>query len=703
MKGRNTPVLWPLYGTCLAALGFAVVVILLRLFRPPCGRDLLLLCYGIALVTGGLFYGVFWRSITQGRRSFPLALAREIFRATALLFSLFLAYQVTFRLIFRFEAWILPHAICALIFGGILGFLLSTTFLFAYFLHRSLCLLSQFASQKRSLALLMGPLLYCPSSENTLAYPELHYDPLPGLSRLKIPFPEILADAPRVVRSSSTIPLLCLVKDAHLYPIQLEEIHIHLSTTSPSHFEGKDLLLVKAIHASVSERYWYQIYEIPLPLEKAEEVELDVTFLFRREGSLHRVNNDNFPQMSHAPLKVQLSQELFPGMEGWLYGDGHAHSWYSDNQVEFGAPLDVLRRMAEAVGLDWVACVDHSFDLDDAMEDTMKDDLSFPRWHQYLKEIQELNALGPEVLLIPGEELSCRNAFGFDVHMILLGNTELWPGGSDACERFPWDIAPHTVKEVLDLLPNSVAAFAAHPHTGRSYNQALFISRTNWLQRDYEHPRLHGLQLWNGRVPYKDTHELWSKLLLKGSRLTVLAGSDAHGDFNSKKGIRTPFFSTYDDSSKYLGVARTAVRVGEDRTPEAIVSAIRQGRSVATSGPFLFLAGQDTQGREWHVGDEASSPVQRYCLTALSNSEFGPLQEIRIFMGRPGESQEQTIVLHPDPSSEPYTMIRIGEIQPPLTTGYLRGEATTRSSFFNGLCITNPIWVNAGRPRQTEP
>lgn len=71
--------------------------------------------------------------------------------------------------------------------------------------------------------------------------------------------------------------------------------------------------------------------------------------------------------------------------------------------IEFGAPLDTVALSAQAMGLDFVAVTDHSYDLDDEPGKWWKQDLHLTKWHQSRDQITRLNANYDNPLIIPGE------------------------------------------------------------------------------------------------------------------------------------------------------------------------------------------------------------------------------------------------------------------------------------------------------------
>ena len=61
-----------------------------------------------------------------------------------------------------------------------------------------------------------------------LLYAELHPRLFPFPNILNRRFPEILADAPSRINRNSKLPILVLVKDSHLYPVELISVMVEM-------------------------------------------------------------------------------------------------------------------------------------------------------------------------------------------------------------------------------------------------------------------------------------------------------------------------------------------------------------------------------------------------------------------------------------------------------------------------------------------
>ena len=115
-----------------------------------------------------------------------------------------------------------------------------------------------------------------------ILYAETHYKFKGIYSRLKKSEPEIIADAPFRVEPNHPIPILLLVKDAHRYPIQLEEVIITISLKNSIIFEQR-----YSLHIPIeNNHFWYQTFFIKKPENCYGFVQLDVQFTLKVNGKI---------------------------------------------------------------------------------------------------------------------------------------------------------------------------------------------------------------------------------------------------------------------------------------------------------------------------------------------------------------------------------------------------------------------------------
>ena len=271
--------------------------------------------------------------------------------------------------------------------------------------------------------------------------------------------------------------------------------------------------------------------------------------------------------------------------------------------MEFGPPLDAIKNMAEAIGLQAVAVTDHSYDLDDLPNDYLVNDPQLSKWQALQDEVQSLNKeSGP--VLIHGEEVSVGNGRRQNVHMLILNDPVFYPGMGDSGEKW-LQTEPHmSIPRLLsDLSPHAVA-FAAHPKARPPWPQRLLLGRDQWYDQDCEQKGLHGLQIWNGEeaAGFEEGLAYWTRQLLNGQRLTIIGGNDSHGDFNRVRHIKIPFWTILESYHHLFGRVRTGILTPTSPSSHSeLLQALSQGRCIISNGPFaqMTLARQ----RDWRNGD----------------------------------------------------------------------------------------------------
>ena len=531
-----------------------------------------------------------------------------------------------------------------------------------------------------------------------LLYAEMHYRWWPLPSRYFRKEPEILADAPRRVEPGRQLPLLLLVKDAHRYPITLERVTVEVETG-----EGRQALPEIAIGCEISEHWWHQTVMLERPLPSGD-ISLWVTFHYRSKGKsfgkaqdrLCTCTTHNLRSLKPRPLRVHLAAESLPG-ENVVWGDLHVHTSFTEDMMEFGAPLDAIRQAATAAGLGFVCATDHSYDLDDIAGDWRTPDPDLAKWRNFQGEVAALNEQGDGALIVPGEEVSVRNASDQNVHSLALGHPEFLPGSGDAGERLFRTRSELDVEAFTQCLAPDSIAIAAHPCYHFPLIQQLLVRRGAWKSRDLQHPGICGLQVLNGRVDedfFRGMAE-WKDLLLRGHRKFVYAGSDAHGNFNMNRQIRTPFVSLEERTTYVLGTCRTGVLGVQPGDMAGILAALKAGRCIISTGPFINLR-ITAEGRTAAIGETIRAGKVEVRLELASTAEFGPLAGFRLLRGLVGRGPEETLQ-EMSFDGERYSAKWEGAYDLEPGTTYFRAEVESRppGRTITGLALTNPIWVES--------
>jgi hypothetical protein len=526
-------------------------------------------------------------------------------------------------------------------------------------------------------------------------YAELHYRFIPGASTLYRRVPEIYWDCPWRVTHGETLPLVLLIKDAHKFPVTVEEVEITVECGGERRALRVGDHVTGSIDTPVLVRhpYYYAVMEIALPDDIRGAVRIQPTVRATIDGRAVTFGVSGHPSFSTEPLSVYVADGPLPTADGWSYADTHCHSWHTSDQIEFGAPPDVLARMARAVGLRWVFVTDHSFDLTVPPGRWFGEDHDETRWNKLEHEIKEINSASGDVTLIRGEEVSCGSADDKNLHLLVYSVPELIPGKGDAAKRWRvWRNRPDmSMRDALKIVRrHGGVAFASHPMNEPSLMERTVLNRGAWQDEDL-HEDLDGWELWNtdAVAPFEKARADWIRLLLQGSRMPVIAGSDAHGDFNRMRAINLPFLAVEESFREAFGRPRTAVYTPEPTLP-CVYDAMRAGRAVMTNGPFVTFTVDVTDGPSVCLGGTARPGDAIIRTQARSTEEFGELSRVTLYVGSIGSGEKPATLGENQGMGQDV----VGRLTLEKGT-YLRVEAEARRGDSITRAITNPIWVDA--------
>ena len=522
-------------------------------------------------------------------------------------------------------------------------------------------------------------------------YAETHYRFRYFFSFLRKAEPELIADAPFRVEPRTNIPILFLAKDAHRYPCRLLDVSVTIR--QEGHPDRKQNLLHRPI--SLNQYWWWRIFSID-PHHCRGWIDLDVEFTISVDGKTVSYKNDNFRTSTRKSLRVYVSAHPLPTFPGLSYGDCHVHSNYTDDQVEFGAPIAAGVTLAPAMGLSFFAATDHSYDLDDEPEHYLRNDPGLSKWRTLNKEVDHHNDSGSRCLVLRGEEASCRNSESHTVHMVVLGEKTFFPGSGDSAERWFRTKSELTATTIAQSVSSGLT-FAAHPMEHVPLLQKMLLGRGQWQLDDLLSPGLTGVQFLNGTIGsgYEKGKQRWTRALLTGARLVLIAGNDAHGNFNRFRQLGIPFLTIRESGMQIFGKMRTGVFVRGKKTETTILHALRAGNSIITDGPIARMDIRTRNGAQLGtMGGHYTAREATIEVEAGSSQEFGVIEHIRLFCGRIGESAEE-LVFEDRPAAYKSKIRFPLAIEAPL---YVRAEITTSmKGTFDGLphfCLTNPLWIS---------
>ncbi len=562
---------------------------------------------------------------------------------------------------------------------------------------------------------------------------------------IKRTFPSFRADAPyRIEPDQEYIPLLVEIVD--LPPqekrIKIQSIHIYdwMSIKNPGarikfydyatarieNEDGKEIVDKNnkpyyfleeedkdGIYNRNGKNSWYRIAFLrrsDIKTEDKDFLHIGVRFVFACIDE----QEYNF-EMN---LKIHLAKESLPKIsETWRYGDIHYHSEFTNNLTEFGGPMRMAKAAGIASGLQWVAITDHSCDLDPK---------TFVDMQQQAQDVSE----DGKFILIPSEEVTVeKNKERFkqiDYLHLLVHGADFIRGTFSGT---------HPLPGVFNSLKrHSLAfAFAAHPTA----------FKINWeddngdYDQGFRFPQFYGLQILNAKfrevcrihsvdsidpfekngefrrdrtllqkmiassnyeTQWKNGIKMWDKYLLKGlslnpvRKLYIVAGSDAHGDFNYSI-VVNPLTGNFITDNAF-GKVRTLVS-REELTEAGLSESLKSGRYIVTDGPvvdFGIYGMRKGKLLKGSIGEDIEFQLSCFSFKVewKNTKEFGKLQDIKIIKnGKPLENPALALK-----ENERLQGLRKNiPIEQRELIAYYRIEACSQKGEEKFFCYTNPIWV----------
>ncbi len=528
-----------------------------------------------------------------------------------------------------------------------------------------------------------------------LSYAETHYRFKYFFSLYKKSDPEIIADAPHRVDPDRSYPVMILIKDADKYPVELLSVRLTLfHNAAKIHTQTFNFLP----HLKIDSHYFYKIVELPFTGQLASlfghmEMEAEITVL--RNGKTKVVRNNNHRFTSKTPLKFYRSKTKLPSLNGWIYGDPHTHSTYTEDQLEFGSPISAAPHLCRAMGISFFGVMDHSYDLDDRVDNYLLNDPALPKWNALQKEIDEVNAREKDFAVLRGEEVTCTNSDNNNVHFLLFGNRRFFHGSGDSGEKWFRTKSEYTIQQILAEKEKNVVAFASHPTEEVPFLQRFFLRRDEWNVNDMNERQLHGIQILNGEVSdgFLRGLDIWKWMLKRGEKKFLLAGNDAHGNFNRYVQISIPMLSFREKETQLFGEMRSAV-LTHQISEQSIIEAMGKGRVVITNGPMISIAVETDVQDAGTVGETVIGNRFVVKIQGATTDEFGTFRSITVFFGVIGKNERRLFEI--TDLSDPYSLHRISDWHDAEFFSYIRAEAVTHNAHGidrEGFCYTNPIWI----------
>jgi hypothetical protein len=474
-------------------------------------------------------------------------------------------------------------------------------------------------------------------------YAEIHFKFFPLFpSFLFRKQPEIIFDCPRRIGPGIDLPISLTIHDCSRFPVELTEVAISVSGTSfPvsvytfTSFNGYE------ITHSLQPNLRGFLFPIPRKKLTDGEIHINAKAVFKdRKNRENIIFNDNIPTSSKLSFNCKISSEPLPASQICGYGDFHVHSSFSESHVEFGPPIELISRMATASGLNFINITDHSYDLACTLENYLINDTSRKRWQTCLIESEKEYP----TIVMHGEEVSCLNSRNQVVHLCGADLTSFIPGSLDGARGNPEKTHQFTIQETVEEIHHQGGiAFAAHPGSQKTLMQSIFLRRGQWDENDCNGD-LDGFQAYNGSFSrsWRRALILWIDMLKKGFRVPLLAGNDAHGDFNRYRSIETPFFSIFESSERYFGNGKTGI-YGICTNKQDVISAVKSGKTFVTSGPYLSI-NDDTSETSMIVNRTGVSfESTSFFVHCVSNLEFGRMHQLTVYGLKGSEKNERII------------------------------------------------------------
>jgi len=509
-----------------------------------------------------------------------------------------------------------------------------------------------------------------------MGYAETHYKFKLPWSPLHEAWPEIFLDAPSRLEPGQDWPVWLVVRDADLFAVLIHSITVSILA------EGFPPLEIKLPLAQrFTEPFHFFRLNVPLSGRKGM-VTVHAVIDAQRVGKKlprkpHKLIHDwNYPGLAPMPLQVQVLEHPYPKPQGWWAGETHCHTWHSSDPVEFGAPAHILQTAARALGLDYVQTTDHSYDFSFRQDNYRIAADPLTRWQAACAEVAALPA---HPLMIPGEEVSCGNSRGQNVHLLVAGHPEYIPGLGDSGRNWFHNRPDLSIGEVLDQA-KTVPCFAAHPQYPIRWLERKVFRRGPYHAEDLflEGPNpIAGLEFWNGSLDagFHAGRKFWISQLLQGAHLLPIGGNDAHGDLNRFCGVKTPLFSLFSSRSRIFGKVRTVLNnAAQD---QLVLATLHASFRAAQQSGQLYI----TDGPSLHMQLNMPNLV----LTADSTSDFGVLTEVILFWGDLKDRCEVQEILHPNQTN--YCTVFSLKSQ----CAYVRAECRTQ---FGNFALSAPVWYN---------
>ncbi len=473
-------------------------------------------------------------------------------------------------------------------------------------------------------------------------YAETHFRFFPAFPSLLFKKePEIVFDLPCRCDPRKDLPVVLIVNDVHRFNAAVVDVAVTVSQEgmAPLAFKFNDPTAHFVNHPFREHAHVF-VFLIARSALPNGRIFVNCRATLQNNKRRWIVLNDNFFSTSKLPFSCYLSDEPLPGHNRCSFGDLHVHSQYSQSQVEFGPPINIIDLISNTCGLDFVGITDHSYDLACSMADYLQKDDTLARWNSLVEATFTPDAFKNIILL--GEEISTLNAHGKAIHLCGLGLTKFIPGSVDGARSKKFETM-NLDEAIREIHSQGGLAMAAHPGSRFGLLQRMFLKRGPWTQKEMA-ADLDAVQAVNDGfgTTWLAGKQLWINELLKGRHLPVIAGNDSHGDFNRYRYLSAPFLSVSENFNRHLSFARTGIYCNA-RSGGDVLLAIQRGATFVTSGPYLAITQSSSLDEDAGSAQRAAVAKGSITATIKSSYEFGTPKRLDIFIGQVGEKKERIV------------------------------------------------------------
>ncbi len=503
----------------------------------------------------------------------------------------------------------------------------------------------------------------------TINYAEIHFR-YPFLkSKYYRDLPEIITDIPYRL-STKQIPILLIVKDADLFPITIDKITIFIKSRN-SNFSSTISVDIYSDQDYFSKIFYY---DLPDKISEDQFINIDIKIKCHTKNKIYIFLNDNYLTLKRKSFSTYFANKKFPYPKNWYAGEAHFHSNYTNDQVEFGSDIYSTSIMAKTIGLDWFFVTDHSYDLDDCIDDYSKNDSAIPKWYKMWETVEKYSS--EEMKIIGGEEVSIGNTSNRNVHLLHLNSKKFIEGYGDSGDSFIHKNPTHSITNLEHLGDDNSLFIAAHPFEKIPISQKIILKRGEWEIKDFISSEVKFVQAINSNLEDDIFHGIkkWEELLFRNFRAILIAGNDSHGNFNYMKQIKIPFLKLFISRKQIFGKFQTVFHYGKNSP----IDGLKKRNIIVSNGPFLSFY-LESNGGKFPIGSEIDFGNYTLKYEAKTSEEFGKIKKIKLIFGTITNSKKRIIINPPNNYK-----FQIKE------NSFIRMELLTNKL---GMVFTNPIWT----------